>query len=71
MQYQVTSLKQKNDLLYNDLRAELLKFGVTDPYVQRERLLIDLDESGLSILSFSPVEGKKKALSSLLFTFSF
>lgn len=62
MQYQVTSLKQKNDLLYNDLCSELHKFGVTDPYIQRERLLIDLDESGLSILSFSPAEGKKKAL---------
>lgn len=62
MQYQVASLKQKNDLLYNDLRAELLKFGVTDPYLQREQLLIDLDESGLSIFAFSPADGKKKAL---------
>jgi len=61
LQYTILSLRNKNEALKADLNSSLLRYACHDPYLQLERILIDLDDVGLEVTAFVPQEVKKKS----------
>ena len=61
LRYAVSSLKNKCDILQTDLKSCLLQHVCQDPYLQLERILVDLDDVGLHVTAFNPQEAKKKS----------
>lgn len=60
LRYTIVSLRNKNESLKNDFQSRLLRYSASDPYLQLERILIDLDEVGLEVAAFTPEGAKKK-----------
>lgn len=61
LKYSILSLRNKNEVLKNDLNSCLLHYACHDPYLLLERILVDLDDVGLVVTAFVPQETKKKA----------
>jgi len=60
LRYNIASLRNKNESLKSDFNSHILRYATHDPYMQLERILIDLEDVGLEVVTFFPEEMKKK-----------